>query len=94
MKVYIPVEGGNHAIKEGILPKIVAAFTETCKPEACFFTTTNAERSMIAVFDLKSSSDIPSIAEPFFQNLKARLEFSPCMSFDDLKAGMSKLNHY
>ncbi len=43
------------------------------------------------VFDLKDSSDLPRIAEPFFMGLNATVEFTPVMNADDLKAGLGKM---
>jgi hypothetical protein len=43
------------------------------------------------VFDLKDPSEIPAIAEPFFLNLNAKVEFSPVMNAEDLKKGLESL---
>jgi hypothetical protein len=40
------------------------------------------------VFDLKDPSDIPTIAEPLFMILKAKVEFTPVMNADDLQKGL------
>jgi hypothetical protein len=42
------------------------------------------------VFDLKDPSEIPANAETFFQNLNAKVEFSPVMNADELKIGLEK----
>ena len=42
-------------------------------------------------FDLKESSDIPAITEPFFQKANASVELLPVMNQEDLMAGMAKL---
>ena len=42
------------------------------------------------IFDLKDPSDIPDIAETFFLNLNAKLDFSPVMNADELKNGLTK----
>ena len=90
MKVTIPVEAGNKGISEGLLPKIVMGTIERVKPECSYFTTNHGERCAIMVFDLKDPSDIPSIAEPFFNGLHARVEFAPVMTPEDLKKGLEK----
>jgi hypothetical protein len=92
MKVSIPVEFGNRGVKEGILPKTVMAFVEQTKPESCYFTAVDGKRTAFFVFDLKEPSMIPSIAEPFFQNLNASIELSPTMNLEDMKAGVEMAN--
>jgi hypothetical protein len=47
-------------------------------------------RTGYIVFDLKEPSDIPSIAEPFFQELGAKIAFTPVMNFDDVQSGLQK----
>ncbi len=94
MKAIIPTEAGNTAIKDGTLPRVMSTFMETWKPEAAYFTTHGGERTMYAVIDLKDNTLIPVIAEPFFMNLKAKVEFMPVMNAADLKAGLSKINNH
>jgi Domain of unknown function (DUF3303) len=92
MRVTIPVERGNAALRDGSLPKIVQSALEELEPEAAYFTTMSGGlRGGFMVFDLKDASDLPRIAEPFFQGLNAAIEFSPVMNANDLKAGVSKL---
>jgi|SRR5680860_519039 len=90
MKVEIPVEAGNKGIKDGSLPETINAVFAKIQPEAAYFTTSEGSRCAYVFFDLADSTDIPSIAEPFFQNLDATIEFSPCMNQDDLQAGLAK----
>jgi hypothetical protein len=91
MRVTIPVEAGNRAIADGTLPKTIEAAMESLKPEAAYFVDTGGKRSALLFFDLADASDIPSIAEPFFQNLNASVEFSPVMNAEDLQAGFGKM---
>ena len=90
VKVTVPVEAGNNAFKDGLLQKTIAGFTETYKPEACYFYPENGKRAMFAVIDLKDPTYITAIAEPFFLNLNASVEFTPVMNSEDLKAGLAK----
>ncbi len=91
MQVTIPVEAGNRAIADGSLPKILESTLERLKPEAAYFVTSGGQRSSFIVFDLADTSDIPSIAEPFFTGLDASVEFSPVMNVEDLQTGLGKL---
>ena len=91
MKVSIPVEAGNRGVKEGLLPKTITEFVEAMKPEACYFTTEGGRRTAFLFFDLPDSSMMPLIAEPFFTNLHASIDWSPVMNLTDLKAGIEKV---
>ncbi|MEK6626943.1 MAG: hypothetical protein AABY86_18405 [Bdellovibrionota bacterium] len=91
MKVSIPVEQGNKALRDGSLQKTVIGFVETTKAEASYFTTENGKRTGLYFFDLKDSTMLPALAEPFFQNLDAEVTWTPVMDLGDLKAGIEKI---
>lgn len=90
MKVSVPVEAGNRAIKDGVLPKTMMNFVERYKPEAAYFTAENGQRTAFFVFDLKEPSMIPTIAEPFFANLDAAIHYSPAMNVEDMRTGVER----
>ena len=93
VRVTIPVEAGNAAIKNGSLPKIISETLEQLKPEgAYFFTGADGSRTALMVFDMKEASDIPMIAEKFFMGFNAAVQFTPVMNADDLKKGLSKIS--
>jgi hypothetical protein len=89
LRVSIPVETGNAAAKAGTLGSTVEKILADMKPEAAyFFADDNGNRSGAIVFDMKDSSEIPGIAEPWFLAFHAKLSFRPVMSPEDLgKAG-------
>jgi hypothetical protein len=91
MRVTIPVETGNAAIKSGRLPQLMGEAMGRMKPEAAYFTADGGCRTAYFFLDLKDQSDIPVYAEPFFQELNASIEFMPVMNADDLKKGLSQL---
>jgi hypothetical protein len=82
---------GNEAVKNGTLPKVIGAFMERAKPEAAYFTLDNGERVGFFIFDMKDSSQMPSLGEEFFMELGADLQLTPVMNADDLKAGFEAL---
>ncbi|MBI2838185.1 MAG: hypothetical protein HYX75_07730 [Acidobacteria bacterium] len=53
--------------------------------------TLEGERCGLFVFDMKEVSRMPSIAEPFFLGLDARVEYCPAMNPEDLKRGLGAL---
>ncbi len=85
MQIAIPVEAGNHAALTGALGPSFQKMLEPLKPEAAyFFAVPGGERGGFIVFDMKDTSEIPAIAEPFFLTFNARLTFSPGMNAQDL----------
>jgi hypothetical protein len=90
MKVQIPTEAGNDAIKAGSLPEIVGKALEAMKAEAAYFTSEDGMRTALIFFDMVDSSDIPPAAEPFFMGLRAKITFAPVMNADEMRAGVGK----
>jgi hypothetical protein len=91
LRVSIPVEAGNAAAKAGTLGSTVEKILAGLKPEAAyFFADDNGQRTGSIVFDMKDSSEIPALAEPWFLAFNAKVSFRPVMSPQDLaKAGPS-----
>lgn len=85
LKVSIPVETGNAAISDGSLPKTIDSILTDLKPEAAYFAEDNGKRTGFIFFDLKDTSQIPAVAEPWFLAFDADIEFHPAMNLDDLK---------
>jgi hypothetical protein len=80
----------NSAIKSGALDKLIGSTMQQLQPEAAYFFADGGKRTASFVFDLKSSADIPSIAEPWFMAVNAGVQFIPVMNADDVKAGLEK----
>src|ERR1700722_14891220 len=90
LKIQMPVEAANAAIKDGRLGKVLASTIERLKPEAAYFTTMEGDRGGFIVFDLQHPSDIPSISKPFFNELNAKGEMMPVMTPEDVQTGLAK----
>ena len=87
LRVSIPVETGNAAAKAGTLGSTVEKILADLKPEAAyFFNDDNGNRSGSIVFDMKDSSQLPAIAEPWFLAFNAKVSFRPVMNPQDLAA--------
>jgi hypothetical protein len=87
LRVSMPVEAGNAAAKAGTLGSTVERIVADLKPEAAFFfVDDNGDRSASIVFDMKETSQIPAIAEPWFLAFNAKVSLRPVMSPQDLAA--------
>jgi hypothetical protein len=91
IKVTVPVEAGNRAIRDGSLPKVIADAIERLKPEASYFFAEGGIRTCLFVVDVKDASEIPVIAEPFFTQLDAAVALTPVMNAEDLKKGLGQI---
>ena len=91
LRVSIPVDAGNAAAKAGTLGSTIEKILADLKPEAAyFFADDSGQRSGSIVFDMKDASQIPAIAEPWFQAFTASVSLRPVMNPQDLaKAGPS-----
>ncbi|HEY6330515.1 MAG TPA: hypothetical protein VI756_14350, partial [Blastocatellia bacterium] len=88
LQVSIPVEAGNAAAKAGTLGSTVERIVAGLQPEAAYFMADdNGNRSGFVVFDLKDTSQIPAVAEPWFLAFNARVSLRPVMTPQDLAAG-------
>jgi hypothetical protein len=84
-------EASNRAIKDGSMPKVMESALEQLHAEAAYFTTHEGQRTAYIVFDLHEPAQIPQVAEPFFQALNAKIDWSPVMNAEDLQEGLARL---
>jgi hypothetical protein len=93
MTVQMDTEATNHAIRDGSLAKSMQSTLEQLHAEAAYFTTRDGQRTAYIVFDLHDTAEIPTIAEPFFMNMNARIDLAPVMNADDVQEGLGRLPH-
>ena len=85
MQFTIPVEAGNDSVKAGSIGPTIKKILDTMKPEAAYFGAfEDGKRGGFIVFDMKDTSQIPSIAEPLFLAFNAKVAFYPAMNAQDL----------
>ena len=88
LKASMNTEATNQATKDGSIKRVFETFAEQYKPEAAYFTAENGKRTAYFFFDLKDSTQIPGIAEPFFQQLGAELTLAPVMNSEEVMKGL------
>jgi hypothetical protein len=91
MKVQIDTEAGSRAIADGSLPQLMQQTLGALSPEAAYFGPEDGIRTAFIVFDLQDPSQLPSLTEPLFSKLKARIRMFPVMDREDLQKGLQAL---
>jgi hypothetical protein len=92
MKVSLPVEPFNAAVRDGSAGAKIGRILEDIKPEAVYFWEDDGERGGILVVDVPNPSRIPALAEPWFLTFNAKVEFKIVMTPEDLKgAGLESI---
>ena len=88
MKMRMPVEQGNAALKDPEFGKKMEEMVGALKPEAAYFALDKGQRCGYFFIHAQDSSELPRIVEPFFLAFNAHIEFTPAMVPADLaKAG-------
>lgn len=90
MKVQIPTEVGNEAIKDGSLPETIGSSLQALNAEAAYFIAEDGMRTALIFFEMADSTEIPSAAEPFFINLGADVTLVPTMNVEEMQAGVAR----
>ena len=92
LRVTIPHETFNAAVRDGSVGRKLNTILQDMKPEATYFMEFDGRRCAILIVDLPNASGIPALAEPWFLTFNADVQFHPVMSADDLaKAGLEAL---
>ena len=64
---------------------------EALRPESCYFGPEGGQRTAYFFFDMKDSSQMPAIAEPWYLATNALIDIQPVMNADELRAGLEKI---
>ena len=84
-QVTMPHEPFNTYVKDGSVGGKMKRILDELKPEAAYFTEIDGRRTAILIIQMNDTSQIPSIAEPWFLAFNADVEFRIAMTPEDLK---------
>lgn len=90
LKAQLDVEKANEATASGRLGQALGSVMEELRPEAAYFTVEGGKRTALVIFDMEDPSQMPVVAEPFFQSANATVEITPVMTADELQAGLQR----
>ena len=90
LRVSVPTEEGNRAIRDGSLPRAIEQTMADLKPEAAYFTVESGRRTAYLFVSLKEMSDMPYVGERFFFAFNAAVDAIPVMNADELKQGLPR----
>ena len=91
LRISMEVEASNKAVKEGVIARLVQQTNELLHPEASYFTADHGRRTAYFFFDLKESSMLPQISEPWFNATYAHIDYVPVMNADELRTGLDRV---
>lgn len=88
LKISIPTETANAHMADGSFAATMQNILGDIKPEAAYFVAENGVRTAYLFITMTDSSQLPAVAEPAFLAFHAKVEVTPAMNLDDLKAAM------
>lgn len=92
VRAQLPTEAGNKALKSPKFLQSVEDFIKKSNAEAAYFFEAEGDRTMAFIINIERADMIPSIAEPLFQDMGAKVEFHPVMLLEDVKKAIESLD--
>ena len=89
LKVSPGGDAANTAVTDGTMERVLGRFVERFHPEAAYFTTEAGERTFLFFFDLHAESDMVLAAEPFWNEMHAKVDWAPVMTAEDVQKGLA-----
>jgi hypothetical protein len=91
MTVKMDTEAGSRSIQDGSMGKLLEEMLGKLQPEAAYFGPEDGVRTAFIVFDLQDPSQLPSISEPLYGQLKAKVAMFPVMNQEDVQKGLQEV---
>lgn len=90
VRIQVSTEDGNRAIQDGTFPTVLEKASEELKPEAAYFVAEDGKRTFYWFLEMEDQSELPWVAERFFNGLNATVQTTPAMTFEDVQKGLAK----
>ncbi len=90
VRAQIPTEAGNKIVKNPKFLQDIENYIKKVNAETAYFFEAGGDRTMVFIVNFESADMIPTIAEPLFQDMGAKVEFHPVMLFEDLKKAIQR----
>ena len=91
LTVELDTPTANQLISEGRIAEVVDGVLRQLQPEAAYFYARGGRRAITLVVDAADAASLPSLAEPFWLQLNATVEATPCMNAEELRTGLARL---
>jgi hypothetical protein len=88
IRIAMPTEHANAHISDGSFQAIMQSYLADAKPEAAYFVAENGVRTAYFFVNMTDSSELPAFCEAPFLAYHAKVDVTPAMNLDDLKAAM------
>ncbi|MDJ0379692.1 DUF3303 family protein [Streptomyces sp. G-G2] len=91
LRMHLDTAAANEGTTNGTLERAMGRLMEALNPEASYFGLSEGVRSCWIVFDMRDSSQLPTLTEELFVEFGAEIEIAPVMDRDDLAKGLRAL---
>lgn len=91
VRAQVSTDAGNKLVKNPKFLQNLEDYMKKVNAEAAYFFEAGGERTFAFIINMDTADMIPSIAEPLFQDLGAKVEFHPVMVIGDLKKALECL---
>ncbi len=91
LKIKIPPEAGNRAVKDGSMTRAFENLKEKFKPEATYFTMEDGLRCAYFFYEIEENYHLLELHEPLFNAMGALIYDSPVLTWDDMAKGWKAL---
>jgi len=90
VRAQIPTGAGNKMVKNPNFLQDLENYIKKVNAETAYFFEAGGDRTFVFIVNFESADMIPTIAEPLFQDIGAKVEFHPVMLFEDLKKAIQR----
>jgi hypothetical protein len=91
LKAVLDTDAATAVVGSGRGAEVNRQMVDRFQPEAFYAFPEDGQRTILMVFDMADTSQIPVLIEPMLQQAKAKITLTPCMNLEDLGKGFEDL---